>query len=224
MATYTQLINKVLRRLREATVAAPSDTDYSLLIGEFVNDAKRDVEEAWQWNALRTVKTVTTADATSTYSITDSTKRGRLLYPKETPRKRNVYDNTSKGWLAQGDRTWMDENLLLSSDTGQPTWYDIYGLDANEDLQIRFYLTPNGVYDIKVHLIVPQDDFTSGTEVLTVPEQPVVLGAYARAIAERGEDNGRTHGEAEQRFLQSLNSAIAYDAGFATGEDMWTVE
>lgn len=225
MATYTAIINRVLTRLRESTVASPTSTDYSALIGEFVNETKREVEDAWQWSALRTVKTVTTSNGTSQYSITDAGKRARLTYPSElTNRKLSVYDNTSKGWLRKATRTWIREQLNLSADTGQPTWFAFNGFDSNDDPKVDFYLTPDGVYSILFDLIVPQDDFSVGTETLSVPDYPVILGAYAKAIAERGEDSGRTHGEAEARYQQALSDAIAYDRGLTEDEDVWEVE
>jgi hypothetical protein len=62
--TYLQLVNSVLRRLREDEVSSVSQNSYSKLIGEFVNDAKRSVEDAYDWTALRTTLTVTTDDTT----------------------------------------------------------------------------------------------------------------------------------------------------------------
>ena len=53
--TYLQLVNSVLRRLRENEVASVTDNDYSKLIGEFVNDSNRLVEDAWDWSYLRAV-------------------------------------------------------------------------------------------------------------------------------------------------------------------------
>jgi hypothetical protein len=58
--TYLQLVNSVLRRLREDEVDTVGQNSYSRLIGEFVNDAKRTVEDAWAWSALRSTLTVTT--------------------------------------------------------------------------------------------------------------------------------------------------------------------
>jgi len=63
MATYLDVVNTVLRRLREPVVSSVNDTDYSAMLGVFVNDAKREVEDAYDWNALSTTLTaVTTAD------------------------------------------------------------------------------------------------------------------------------------------------------------------
>jgi hypothetical protein len=41
--TYLELVNAVLRRLRVDQVTSVAETDYSLLIGDFINDAKSSV-------------------------------------------------------------------------------------------------------------------------------------------------------------------------------------
>ena len=45
MATYLDVVNNVLRRLREPVVSSVTDTDYSAMLGVFVNDAKREIEK-----------------------------------------------------------------------------------------------------------------------------------------------------------------------------------
>ena len=77
--TYLQLVNSVLRRLREDEVTSVSQNSYSKLIGEFVNDAKRTVEDSYDWTALRTTLTVTTDDTTFNYVLTGSQNRMKLL-------------------------------------------------------------------------------------------------------------------------------------------------
>ncbi|MGB1305900.1 hypothetical protein, partial [Pseudoalteromonas marina] len=77
--TYLQLVNSVLRRLREDEVTSVSQNSYSKLIGEFVNDAKRSVEDSYDWTALRTTLTVTTDDTTFNYVLTGSQNRMKLL-------------------------------------------------------------------------------------------------------------------------------------------------
>lgn len=42
--TYLQLINSVLRKLREDEVTTSAESDYSKLIGDFINDALSNVE------------------------------------------------------------------------------------------------------------------------------------------------------------------------------------
>ena len=47
--TYLNAVNSVLRRLRENEVATVQATNYSKLVGDFVNDDKDLVESAWDW-------------------------------------------------------------------------------------------------------------------------------------------------------------------------------
>lgn len=216
MATYTSIINSVLRRLREDTIAAPSDSDYSTLIGELVNETKREVEDAWKWNALRTTIPVTTAAGTQQYAVTGAGKRFKLQSPVFS-----VYDATNLNRLTRQNSQWMKEQLLNNTNQQQPAYYYFEGFDSNGDPYVNFYAIPDGIYTINFELVVPQADFTVGTEVLDVPDWPVILGTYAKAIAERGEDNGKTHGEALNKFGFALSDAIAMDESLTTDETTW---
>ena len=86
--TYKGIINQVLRRLREDTISADwlndindsADVDeYHKLIGEFVNESKQIVEDAWNWSFLRSLKTLPTVADTETYSIPEGNNRMTVL-------------------------------------------------------------------------------------------------------------------------------------------------
>ena len=71
---FRQIINKVLTRLREETIATDwtgdildsSDVDdYQKLISELVNETKQLVEDSWGWGVLRAIQTVTTSNGTA---------------------------------------------------------------------------------------------------------------------------------------------------------------
>ena len=70
--TYLTIVNHVLRRMRENEVSNVSTNNYSKMVGDFVNDAKKEVQNAHDWSALRSVVTVSTSSGTSEYSITGS--------------------------------------------------------------------------------------------------------------------------------------------------------
>ena len=70
--TYLEAINNVLRRLREDEVTTTSETSYSALIGDLVNDAKKLVEDSWTWSSLRSTIQVPTAVGQAEYSLTGS--------------------------------------------------------------------------------------------------------------------------------------------------------
>ena len=46
--TYLDLVNNVLRRLRETEVSTVAANSYSKLVGDLINDAKDLVENAWE--------------------------------------------------------------------------------------------------------------------------------------------------------------------------------
>lgn len=219
MATYTELINAVLRRLREDEISAPTDSTYATLIGDLVNETKREVEDSWKWNALRTQIQVTTAASTNGYSITGAGNRYKFI-----DAKRRAYDATNFGWIYPRHSAELKRNLLTDTSTGLPMNYYIEGVDASGDPKVYFYSLPDGAYTINFDLVVPQADLSTGADVLTIPEWPVILGTYAKAIAERGEDSGNTHGEAIDRYRLGLADAIASDAALAHDEDEWYPE
>ena len=70
--TYLELVNDVLVRLREPIVTTYSETTYSSLIAKFINDAKRQIEDAYAWNVLGTTITLSTVSGTYSYSLTGS--------------------------------------------------------------------------------------------------------------------------------------------------------
>ena len=77
--TYLDLVNNVLRRLREDTVTTVSANTYSAMVGDFINDAKQLVENAWDWSNLRSTLTITTAADDYTYSLTGYQDQGKIL-------------------------------------------------------------------------------------------------------------------------------------------------
>ena len=56
-----------------------------------------------------------------------------------------------------------------------------------------------------------------------MPDYPVLLGAYAKAIAERGEDSGLSYRDALVNAEKALSDAIAMDAINTPSELIWEV-
>ena len=77
--TYLQLVNAVMKRLRESTVTSVAQNTYSALVGELVNEAKRLVENAWDWEALRSDITFNTSDGDYIYTLSGSRDRVTVL-------------------------------------------------------------------------------------------------------------------------------------------------
>mgnify|MGYP003439141083 FL=1 len=202
MTTYLQAVNETLSRLRESSVATTTTNAYSTLIGRFINDAKRQVEDAWEWDCLSTTIPVTTSANTSTYTVTGSGIRQRGV---------TVNDSTNKVQLQNVPIQWiLDQQQLSTVGTGIPSYYAFNGSDGT-DSKIELFPTPTGVYSLKINATVPQATLSSDSTVITVPSEPVIAGALARALVERGEDGGLNSAEAYNLFKSVLADYISIE-------------
>jgi hypothetical protein len=201
--TFLQLINNVLIRLRETQVSTNNETAYSTLIGLFVNDAKRQIEDSFSWNVLGQTVTLTTSSSAHVYSMTGAGQKFQVM---------DALNTTSN--VALQNITFVEMNRyqnLVPSITGVPQYYAFDGVDGNGDTKVVLYPRPDGVYSIPFSLTVPQAPLAAdGTSVL-VPDVLVVQNAYARALVERGEDGGLNSSEAYQLYRGMLADQIALE-------------
>jgi hypothetical protein len=201
--TYLQLINNVLIRLRETQVSTNNETTYSTLIGLFVNDAKRQIEDAFSWNVLGQTVTITTVAATYVYSMTGAGQKFQV---------QDAINTTSNIGLQNISFVEMNRyQNLVPTTNGIPQYYAFDGVDGNGDTKVVLYPRPDGVFNIPFSLTVPQATLAAdGTSVL-VPDSLVVQNAYARALVERGEDGGLSSSEAYQLYRAMLSDQIALE-------------
>ncbi len=212
--TYLDLVNDVLIRLREPEVANVSDTTYSKLIGKFINDAKRQVENAYDWNDVAETFTITTSASTYQYPLTSVNSRYKIL---------QVIDNTKNITLNPCPVAWFNRQITQDNPTNNdPYMYVVDGVNGSRQPLINFWPIPSGTNSINVYLSNPQDDLSNDTDVLYVPYEPVVLGAYARALVERGEDGGLNSSEAYQLFKTSLSDQIALESSRSVEGANWS--
>ena len=213
--TYLELVNNTLRRLREDTVASVSDTDYSELIGIFVNDAIRYVESTWDWSVLRTTFPITTVAGTNLYALTDFGVRSEVLY---------VHDETNNRVVPQESLQRIRE-LSLGTDNAQGTiqYYALEGVDSNGDVQIRFYQTPNAVTSINVYGVKRDNVLVNDTDTTDLPDAIISQFAFAYALRERGETGGQSAGEQIALAQADLTNAVALEANLRPEEVNWNV-
>ena len=202
--TYLQLVNDVLIRLRETQVSTVTETSYSTLIGKFVNDAKRQIEDSYGWNVLGQTVTITTTAGTYEYSMTGAGQKFQVM---------DALNTTANVGLQNISFVQMNRfQNLVPAISGIPEYYSFDGVDGNGDTKVVLYARPDGVYNIPFSLTVPQATLASdGTNVL-VPDVLVVQNAYARALVERGEDGGLNSSEAYQLYRSMLADYIALES------------
>jgi hypothetical protein len=221
--TYKELINEVLVRLREETVSSDwsgaindSSTinDYQKVIGSLVNDSKRSIESYHDWLILRETKDIATVAGTKNYSLA-SGQEFKVL---------DVVNNSTGNQLAQVTRTYLNSIMYPTDPTGEPNYYGFNGADSSNNLKVDLSPIPDVVQTISFDIVKYQDTLTNATTVVKIPHQPIILGAYARAIAERGEDGGTQSSIAAQEAASSLAQAVMMDSGNAKYENDWYVE
>jgi len=201
--TYLELINDVLIRLRETTVSTSTETTHSTLIGKFVNDAKRQVEDAFAWNVLGTTITLSTTSGTYSYALTGAGQKFQVL---------DVLNVTSNLRMKNIDFATMNRYQNFSTPVnGIPAYYAFDGIDGSYDTKVTIYPRPDGIYSIPFSLTVPQATLSSDSTVIKVPDVLVAQNAYARALVERGEDGGLTSSEAYQLYRSMLSDYIALE-------------
>ena len=144
--TYLELVNDVLIRLREPTVATVTATSYSTLIGKFVNDAKRQIEDAFSWNVLGTTITITTSAGTYSYALTGSGQKFQVI---------DVLNTTSNIGMKNIDFASMNRKQNFSTPvSGIPSEYAFDGVNGSYDTKVNIYPRPDGVYTIQLKQFV----------------------------------------------------------------------
>ena len=215
--TYIELVNSVLRRLRESEATTVqgigNSNSYARLIGDFVNEAKSQVENAWKWSALRRTLTATTVDGTFNYEIQGSQNNFQVL---------SVLNDTSDIVMLYKDADWFNEAFLLTNpQRGIPTFYNFNGVSADGDTQVDIYPIPDGVYTLRFNVVLRNVPLSGDSDPMEIPSRPVILLATAMAIEERGEDGGQQSINAYAAAQSALADAVALDAGRHPEETVW---
>ena len=210
--TYLQLVNNVLIRLRENVVSSVGDTPYSSLMGVFVNDAKREIEDAHDWNVLTTTIVVPTVASTRNYTLTGSGQRFRT---------QDVLNDTQDVPMRQVPTNWINRQYFLGNvQSAAPIYYNYNGI-SGDDTQVDVWPRPDTVYSLRFELVIPQSDLTADADLLKVPAHLVQMLAYAKAVGERGEDGGTAFSEVYQQYRLALADAVAIEKNRYDDETTW---
>jgi hypothetical protein len=215
MATYLQMINEVLTRLRETTVSSVSQSSYSQMIGLYINDTKKQVEEAWEWDALTVSIPLTITPGTTRYTVPGAGVRF----------KSDAVNNISNGFKHPvrpvGYANLLNrEQMATTVVSAAPAWYSWYGNDGTDAI-VAIWPNPSANYNLMFNMNVPQVNLVNDTDVILVPSDPVVAGAFARALVERGEDGGLSSSEAYGLYRGILADRIALEQSRSPEYDVW---
>ena len=215
LPTFLSLVNDVLVRLREPTVSTVAENTLSTLVGKFVNDAKRECSDAYDWDAFNTAITITTTASQYTgYSLTGAGTRFRVI---------NVLDITDYGSLLPSTVNEIEKRVFstASPQNADPSEYAFKGVDSNGDSQVMLWPIPVKTSNIRFSLVVPETDMTADSDTTKLAKEPIVLGALARALVERGEDGGLSSSECYALAKKALADVIAIELARSPENDAW---
>jgi hypothetical protein len=219
---YRDIINEVLRRLREDQMtdwsgnlsSANGPTDYHKMVGDFVNDAKYEVEHYWDWQVLRVTSAISTSDGVMSYSLLGAGRDFKVL---------DVIDTSTGIVLNQMSSSDINTRVFPTANIakGEPSSYGFNGIDDNLDMVVDLWPLPNDTRRINFNVVKSQDKLQLAETHCYVNEQAVILGAYMRALAERGEDGGTQVSVAAGEYVNILSRAVQIDAGKTQMEMTW---
>ena len=221
--TFRELINEVLIRLREDTIAtdwsgnindSSTVTPYQKVIGSLINDSKRNLESYHDWLVLRESVNVTTVSGTRNYNL-NSGQEFKVL---------DVTNQNEGTKLCQVSQQYMNSVKYPSENDGTPQYYAFNGKDSSNNLKVDFEPKPNVAHTITFDIVKYQDELKLATDTISIPEKPVILGAWARGISERGEDGGTQTSVVAAEVAEAINQAIMVDSGNTQYESDWYIK
>tara|TARA_R110002074_G_scaffold61959_2_gene149468 strand:- start:18057 stop:18707 length:651 start_codon:yes stop_codon:yes gene_type:complete len=215
--THLEILNNVLRRLREDEAEAISSTDYTRMISDFVNDSMDMVQAVHNWHSLFTQIDVTTIASTQGYTLDGLGQMGQVYYAYNDTTNSPMNMTTLRQMMLQTD-------MGSGSSEGSPIRYAYNSVAADDDPNVLFWPIPDDVYTITFHVKQHQAAITDGATEVLVPEQPVIQLALAMAKEERGEDGSGGSGIAMGKAKAVLADYVALDRERHPELGIWEVE
>ena len=212
--TYLQIVNSVLVRLRENEVSTVSANSYSKLIGELVNDAKRIVEDSWDWHSLRTTFTINTIAGTFSYQLAGTDQGLKTL---------DIINDTSNCFMTPVSSSYMNNAFLNNDEVARasPKYYSYNGFSESGEALIDFYPVPDKQYVIRINAVDKKGRMSADTDRAFAPSDAIIQYAYALASRERGETGGTSAAELFSIANQTLADRVALDVARSEEETIW---
>ena len=214
--TYLSLMNNVLRRLREDEVSEVTQTTYSKMVGDYINDAKTLVQDAHDWSTLRKTVIVPTVEDITEYSLTGAGERVKLY---------SAINDTSNFFMHYETPNWFSNAYYISGEvSGTPDSYTFSGVDENDDTKVRVFPKPSGVFSLRFDVCSREPNLTADADATVLPSMPIIHQAVALLARERGETGGTS---TQDYFIiadKYLSDAIAQDAYKNPEEFIYTVQ
>lgn len=225
MATVRTVLNRVLTATGNAAIGSAITTiadPYQLMLLEFLNQFKEEIEGAHQWRSLVQTLPVTISSGTNSQLIASTNERSRLVRvpdPQGNQFVPLVFDITVTAYpipLIEMEMQEIRYRILQDSTANQTTQPSYFALDsdaATGQQVLYVWPQPNTTRNCQVTLVVPQATLTS-TDLDTnikIPTTALQRGLTWLVREERGEEIGPSGMFTEQRWIIALDEEISRD-------------
>ena len=210
---YLDLVNNVLRRMRENTVVSLYQNEQSTVVADFINDARRQVEEAHDWSCLYTDLSINTVADTYEYELNGTDNRATV---------RDARNLTQGCWMTPTTTAYI-RGQQLSDDPGTsaPSRYTLAGTSADGDAMVQVWPTPDGIYTLSFNVSLRGSDLLAEGDETPLPHMPIIHLAHAMAALERGAVDGADAQALASIAKKSLGDAIMYDMAKQPENNIW---
>lgn len=210
--TFKQALDKVMAKLRENPVVNLTD-DYNLLVSEWMNTIKEEIEDSWDWQAGRQDVNFSTVAGTREYDL-DLNPRSRLVMEPPARDLPMLFDVTRPN---QGYRLRKIEDIrrrrysLIHGTQTASEPYDFSIYKTADTLKLAFRELPEQARDYTGVFYVPTDALDALDDTFHIPVRSLVLGTLWMAAQERGEELGMDSNTLYQMYQNRLAKDIAMD-------------
>lgn len=211
-------------------MASVSQTTYSSLVGEFVNDAKRVVEDAWQWSSQwETVSVSILSGSTGPYNLASQLNERARVYRVPSTGDFLARCTTSN---YTGNKLVLLDNASFYGDKqtyGSTFPFSMYFDKGNSGatsgqsrLRLNTFYPSDGNYTFQIVFHNPQNNLTSDNTEVTAPNDPIKQLAYLYCLYERGEELGEQLTMTESKAKNALADAIATEQASTNTDVIFT--
>jgi len=213
--TLLELVNRVMRRLREDQVGDFSE-EYTKVIVELISDVHEEIMDLHDWSSMDVDVETTMVAGTRTYALAGTTAASLYRHIAGT----KVFDDSSD---PQGtDITVLHRDVIENMyqqdrdlTQGEPCNVSYHPDYENDTIVMTVSPTPEtSGFVIRNRFFVPEPAVTTDTSVdyaFRCPLTPLRLGALYMALNERGEEMGEPGQMAQMRYYNALGTAKETD-------------
>ena len=215
--TLLQIINRVLRRLREDEVTDFSD-EYTMLLLDLLADIHEEVLDYHDWSLFDHEEAVNLVGGQAEYALTGTNLKSVLRYMDGQPLIYWFVDSLDSDGDPLQEISWEAYQSMYqggrTEEQDQPQF--VAFRQSGTGLTMAVWPAPiNSGGIIRVHLNTPEatldPDTALTTAELAVPTKPLIAGVLYLALNERGEEMGEPGNIAEQRYNSALIAAKEID-------------